>query len=68
MKTLVIQFKEDEAPCGVILVQFSENTSHAGAVKQLIDGLVSAKWASRKEIEEEFVSAIQTGAYRSTTA
>lgn len=68
MKPLVIKFEEKEAPCGVILVQFSENASHSGVLKQLVDGLVAAKWAPREEIEREFITALQTKIYRKTTA
>lgn len=47
-------------------IKYDDKTSHAGIMKQVINGLVEAKWASRKELETELVAVVQSGVYMET--
>jgi len=49
-----------------VYIPFDDNTSHSGILKSLINQLVKQKFASRKEIEEEFIVLLQTKVYRKT--
>lgn len=49
-----------------VYIPFDDNTSHSWILKSLIKQLVKQKFASRKEIEEEFIALLQTKVYRST--
>jgi hypothetical protein len=49
---------------GSIEIKWDEMSSHSCVLKQLIDGLVKNGFASRTEIEEEFVSLLETGVYK----
>jgi len=66
LKPTVVMVGEDQAPGGILVIRFDENTSHSGIMKQVIDGLVEAKWAKRREMEQEMATCLKNGLYRRT--
>lgn len=49
-----------------VIIRLDKNTSHSSVLKQLIDQLLKQKFASRIEIEDEFISLLETRVYRTT--